>query len=369
MTTYLKRGALLMSFLLTAIAASGCHKNNPVVPVVPVDSTTAPPPIIIPGDSLNAYGFTVSGFGSSGSNLVAGAYTTATAAVFIFLSKDDGLTWKLEFSFPVISSSPGFNFFLTPSADFANDATVLLAGAYNALRGAIYRSTDQGLTWSDSGVTWPESGEYDLDENINCLCLSDGKIFSGTDHGVFVSGDHGSTWSLAGPKIPPATSIVSTGGSIFASTSAQGIYRSTDQGASWAEVDTSRYNFLSLAVNGTDVFVGAVEAAPGPSSGGVFETTDNGNTWHHVDAELPDHYVDAVCTYGAYLFAGTNSGVFVSSDTGAVWTQIAGPNVRVNEFLVHGGYLFGNSGGGVWRYPLSSLPSLDEHESRKLSQK
>src|SRR5438552_13578656 len=69
----------------------------------------------------------------------------------------------------------------------------------------------------------------------------------------------------------------------------------------------------ALAVKDTSVFAGTI--------GGVWRSTDNGATWTPVNTGLTSMIVDVVAVSGTDLYAGTNGGgVFRSVDDGATWT-------------------------------------------------
>ncbi len=87
----------------------------------------------------------------------------------------------------------------------------------------------------------------------------------------------------------------------------------------------------------------------------AFKTTDYGRTWTAIASNLPaGHFVQVVREdprRAGLLYAGTNSGVFVSFDAGAGWQplQLDLPIVPVNDLEVHGDDLVaGTQGRGVW---------------------
>jgi photosystem II stability/assembly factor-like uncharacterized protein len=103
-----------------------------------------------------------------------------------------------------------------------------------------------------------------------------------------------------------------------------GIFRSTDRGANWQQVNnglTNKYvNTLMVSGNG-DVFAGTY-------FGGVFKSTDNGDSWsvanNGITESAPAPIVDAfVQTANGSIYAGLRQGgVFYSSDNGATWNAL-----------------------------------------------
>ncbi|MDZ7372472.1 MAG: T9SS type A sorting domain-containing protein [candidate division KSB1 bacterium] len=68
-----------------------------------------------------------------------------------------------------------------------------------------------------------------------------------------------------------------------------------------------------LAVGQSTLFAG--------TQGGVFATSDNGDHWTRLVQGLSDTTVRALLFSGTKLFAGTRGGVFVSADYGQSWTM------------------------------------------------
>jgi hypothetical protein len=115
----------------------------------------------------------------------------------------------------------------------------------------------------------------------------------------------------------------------------------------------STYVYIdALAVSGANLFAGT-------GDGGVFRSSNNGASWTAASTGLTDTSVYAFAVSGENLFAGTyRGGVFRSSDNGASWmaasTGLTG--VQVIALAVSGANLFaGTRANGVWRRPLSEM--------------
>ncbi|MGO9482614.1 MAG: WD40/YVTN/BNR-like repeat-containing protein [Candidatus Kryptoniota bacterium] len=348
----------------------GCHNN-------PIGS----------GGSIWTQGvgvINVNHFYASGGNLLTSTYCAPCSQAYIYISTDEGSTWNLDTSFAVYNHIRGaaWNGLYTGTPIvFISNGKYLLAGVGDCFRGAIYRSSDNGITWSDEGISWPENDSDLSDENINCFTVLNGIVFAGTDHGIFVSTHEGTTWRASSAGIPLTpnprytwpvgiTDLVAVGGNLFASNQGSGIYRSTNGGASWTKVDTTEYSFYGFATIGSQVFAAAFNNLGNPSTGGVFVSKDNGNTWQRADADLPDHGVNTICAGGSNLFVGTNAAVYFSSDLGVTWTEISNgaPFSGATVLWTDETYLFANCG-GPWRYPLFLLPKMFNAKESYVSQK
>jgi hypothetical protein len=123
-----------------------------------------------------------------------------------------------------------------------------------------------------------------------------------------------------------ATSIVidpNTPANIYAGIDGAGIYRSTNGGSSWINTGTQPTNLhtRALAIN---------SSAPstlyaGTYGGGVYTSTDSGVTWSACPAEPTNtNVLSLVTTSTGTLYAGTEAGVFVSTNNCASWSAING---------------------------------------------
>ncbi len=160
-------------------------------------------------------------------------YTSSAAGVL--RSSNAGASWSL--TAVAGFSDPGFDAetpripFVLASPGFATDRTVLLSDGGN---GEVYRSTDEGATFSRVGA---------VPRLPKCLQASptfatDHRIYACTSGGVYVSTDLGTTWtptaSLAvnGLAISVRTGVSET----WLAATSSGLYRSTNQGTSWTRV-------------------------------------------------------------------------------------------------------------------------------------
>jgi hypothetical protein len=354
----------ILSFYL--ILFIGCSKkSNPVAPVVTGKWTYCQG---LPND------LHITGFAASGNNIVAGTFSAGASKAYIYISFDNGAIWSLDTTFSVDTKSKYTHLFSGAPVTFLNYGGYFFAGIGGAYRGAIFRSIDNGITWSDKGITWPEN-DSSFSEDINCFSTIGTNIFAGTEHGVFKSTDLGASWVTVNNGFPiyPSTGwppqalhMVSNGTDLFVGgTSGDCIFLSTNSAANWTAVNTGLPNsphIYGLETTGSKVFAGIFNY-------GVYVTTDNGSSWSAVNNGLISYTingqavfpVDALASYGNYLFAGTNYGLCVSTNIGTTWNNISagtpidstviGTIAVINSQLFAGYY-------GAWRYPVAALPAL-----------
>jgi hypothetical protein len=101
-------------------------------------------------------------------------------------------------------------------------------------------------------------------------------------------------------------------------------------------------NVWALAIFGNRLFAG--------TQGGIFFSTDYSMNWTAASTGLTNTWVCALVVSGNNIFAGTRAGVFLSSNFGSDWNQAGLSNFIVNALVVSGSYLYAaTDGGGVFR--------------------
>ncbi|MBI4535064.1 MAG: T9SS type A sorting domain-containing protein [Ignavibacteriae bacterium] len=183
----------------------------------------------------------------------------------------------------------------------------IFAGERTGTQGGVFRSTDNGETWTPTGPAGAQV--YSLAINRNGPPPLIGQIFAGTEgSGIFRSTDNGTNWTQVNTGLTlwyvPALAINSSG-HIFGGTTAgadAGVVRSTNNGENWTPVLTGP-SVSALVTNSS----GHIYAS------GVFRSTDNGEHWDTVSSGVTDYVWAFAVNSGGYIFAGTGgSGVFRS---------------------------------------------------------
>ena len=186
--------------------------------------------------------------------------------------------------------------------------------------------------------------------------------------GVFRSTDDGVTWTtLWRTSLMVSCIAADSSGSIHAGTGDAGFFRSTDGGGSWLQIANglpwATPCVFDLEVNASGHLFSAVDSVNAldetPVTGGVFRSTDHGASWVNVSMGLTDtRVVSLSVSPNGHLFAGTwGGGAFRSTDSGASWAEhgLTGLVVRT---LAAGpeGSVYAATSGGVFR---SITPTLD----------
>lgn len=232
-----------------------------------------------------------------------------------------------------------------------------LGGVFGYTRAAVdYRPAD-GDRWWPAGIGLPRADVHAL------LSNADGHLFAGTTQDVFRSVDKGASWQPAptGPSHRNVTALaVDAGGALYAGTNEGGIYLSQDDGHNWRAMSGEAVAqppkrlkkwlpfLFSAPLPKTTVRCLVIYArrrkrvlAAGTDDG-VFCSTDQGKTWQPSNFDLPGLdwktgraktpvWALAVAKRGwrRHLFAGTEVGVFRVKGSPRFW-----PLLIVNLILV-----------------------------------
>jgi Secretion system C-terminal sorting domain len=296
----------------------------------------------------NLSNYEISGLWANGSNVIAGAYGSQFAnAVILFLSTDNGSTWGGIDTILVNNVSINPPVILIPTVTFFGDSENIYVGIGDCITGGVYVSTNQGESWSqrDTGFV----------QNVESFTSIGATIFAGTNQGVFSSSDQGKSWSAANTGMTsPVNSVASIGTNLLAGTNEGGIFRSSNNGASWSAADSGliEITIYSITTIGTYLFAG-------PRLGGCYVSKDSGLSWSG-DTGFTYYPVDLLYAKDPDLFAGSNSGIFVSSDKGITWKDISGGASLgwIFAFAIGDSNLVAGTVNGVWLYPLSQLTAV-----------
>ncbi len=142
-----------------------------------------------------------------------------------------------------------------------------------------------------------------------------GKIFLGTDYGLYASTDAGATWmdiEDPGMNIHYSSDIIFKNDTIIFYSQGNEIFRSYDDGQNWTLINYSfqqgRVNSIYLDDEG-NLYAGAGFAE-------LYKSTDNGDSWETLNS---DNEFTTLCKDSSYFYGGTNQGIFRSTDGGYTW--------------------------------------------------
>ena len=273
-------------------------------------------------------------------------------AGYAYISSNYGTTWSIITSLPFVVLGP---------------LRVSASGQYQTVTGqgiAIYRSTDYGQSWSAvgisdryAGVAISASGQYQTATSFT---------FDGGSGSIYVSADYGATWTVYG-----STGLIYRQPAISASGQFQalyvinsGMYYSTNYGITWTFISapnaflygiamSAAANYLvvvardpqqriyinssrlllqnvvtnSLATSSltatNDIVAGRNFFSQNTLNTNVLNLSGFSQSFSLVNSPGTFNYTSAVSATGQYQLVGTTTYLYVSSDFGNTWTQVA----------------------------------------------
>lgn len=206
-----------------------------------------------------------------------------------------------------------------------------------SLGGSLYRSTDNGTTWS---VVPAMAGKsvFDIQAAVG------GEIYLATQNGVWESDDNGEAWAPLSLNIGNNNMVVSLAvdpgdphilwAGIADAIGAQpiNVMRSIDGGLTWLDKTPPHANPMTCTgiaadPNHSDTVVAVFGNAL--SGGEVWVTMDGGLTWTDRSAGLPANPLRTVAFDGEKLligggvnFGSQDVGLYMSTDMGASWQAL-----------------------------------------------
>jgi len=259
----------------------------------------------------------------------------------IVKSTDGGNTWT---ALDMTSVLPiGFGV-VSICVDPGDSQTIFAIGNSGFSDAAVVASFDGGTTWEARTNNLPFGVPYnDVAIAAQKVFVAGGQLFGSQYMGVYQSDDYGLTWTNISTSFPSQVSnaIVidpANTDNMFVATEGDGIYSSTDGGASWnfdatgaGENGAARCLFLKPGSSGI-VYAGFLSLA-------VCRSEDAGATWEFANSGIATLQVDDIeispldpdrVLVG---FEAENSGgCYMSSDGGDTWELVSGlPGTRFSQ--------------------------------------
>lgn len=267
-----------------------------------------------------------------------------------FIFGQAGAQWQNMYSFP----NPGYSML-----NCNNNLYVGLGG------GGVYTSLDGGITWSavNNGIQF--GGAY-----IFSLTSRNDSIYAGGFGEVCFTNDSGANWTLQNLNLwlnSNVYALLIKDNYIFAGVghdTSNGVYRKLLNGTSWVKTSNGmppNNGINALVIHNNNLFAG--------TESGVYVSSDNGLNWIASNNGIGNLSVKSLISNNGNILAGTANGIYLSSNNGSTWTTTAGlkPNSVVtcftsnNNYIVTGTYesaYYSPDNGSTWIQISNGLDSI-----------
>lgn len=185
---------------------------------------------------------------------------------------------------------------------------------------------------------WQSTAEIYGGHILTMAINAGGDIFAATRAGLFRSRNDGENWTRIHEHNDLRTIAINSVGFVYTG-AGNTIFRSTDNGDSWIENQIANADIRVIAINSNDhIFVGSWGS-------GIFRSTEDGNTWQQINSGLSNtNVLSLAINPSGHLSAGTTEGkVFLSTNNGDSWTLRSNglPNADIDLIGINSkGHLF-----------------------------
>jgi gliding motility-associated-like protein len=183
-------------------------------------------------------------------------------------------------------------------------------------------------------------------------------ILSAGNGGIYKSLDNGDSWALSSSGLPcneGVKELLEHNGILYTSITRSGIYMSEDEGENWIPINSGieSFTFNGLMVDGTNIYAGN-------ANGGVYFSSDNGTSWLNKSNGIPNILlINNFITFNSKIYAAGHPNtsapfpsLYETSNDGDTWTSIDIPNLNINgisAMTTSNGFLYvGDFGGHVF---------------------
>ncbi len=277
------------------------------------------------------------------------------ASIMIAGAQDNGNMKRAAGVWSNITNADGMDGFI----DRTNSSN-MYAGIQN---GGLYRSTDGGATFTN--VSTPSAGAWITPWSQDPAVAA--TIYAGTDK-VYKSTNQGTSWSAISGSLPgigefTVLKVAPSNPKVIYAGNGFKLYRTKNGGTTWTDITAGlpvATNYLmDVAIHDFDPSIAYVTFSGYVAGEKVYKTCNGGSAWTNISGTLPN--IPANCIVHQKknngLYVGTDAGVYFLSDDLSDWVpyKLGLPNVIIDDLEIHYGVNMiraATYGRGVWQAKL-----------------
>ena len=141
-------------------------------------------------------------------------------------------------------------------------------------------------------------------------------------NGLYRTTNNGSSWQLIDSSISVSAFLVHNNDIFIAG---NGVYRSSDDGLTWKKLPFFINRTYSIAISGDTIYVGGASV--------IHKSTDYGISWKTITINEPSYIFTDIAILGSTIFAATLQGFLRSTNNGVDWSYLNSPAKSPNDFL------------------------------------
>ncbi len=257
-------------------------------------------------------------------------FAAARGAIFRMRSGETRFTYCVD-GLPEVNSEN--TVYATLSADPFSPSTVV-AGNILLYRDGVFKTTDSGDHWFVTGTGNPAFNTTKNDVLFDPLVPN--RLYAGTyNNGIFRSTDGGATFQqinngLTNSNVSVIGADPVTASTVYAGTGGGGVYKSTNSGDSWGQrnsgIQDPAPEIIDLAIDASQPQTAYVSNLQNLAAS-LYKTTDGAASWSSAVNNLPSPAsmitIDAANSQTIYV-VGQDLKVYRSSNGGSQWSLYAG---------------------------------------------
>ncbi|MFV9550161.1 YCF48-related protein [Algibacter sp. PT7-4] len=282
----------------------------------------------------------------------------------VYKTEDGGLNWTEQLNH---SDLPGNNQYFR-NVEFLNENI----GFLGTLNGAFYKTTDGGNNWSVVNITPNPNAICGIDAVGNSTIYGCGAYFQPAH--IIKSTDSGNTWSYIN-MAAYANALVEikfldelNGFAAGRNNTGAIVLKTTDGGLTWTNIYQANipgeYVWkLQILDNNPNAIFGAIYASS-PNPGKLIKSLDGGNSWDSYNA--PESGVEAVgfVSETKGWMGGHTTGFHETNDGGETWTNLnVGGNL--NRIFIINNSLAYAAGATIYKYTTQTLNTSNSEIYKK----